>query len=603
MKQYCFCLLFALWLWSIPAAAGENGRDYAAIDQIAEKYIGKSVPGACVILSEQGEIRFSKAYGYGDLEKKKAMCCDGMVFEWGSVSKTFIWVSAMQLAEQGKLDLNENIQKYLPPGFLKNLRYPQPVTMLHLMNHTAGFEEELMDLRYFNQNEEVSLAQVLSLHQPKQVFAPGEVSAYSNWGAALAALIVERISGQEYREYVKEHILEPLHMDNTSMGPFWEDVPHLLDQKSSGYSFSGKTFKKEDAMHLRMYPAGAMNGSVEDLLQYARELAKDYNKDSPLFQNPNTKKEMFTETHRSYGSDTGLSHGFWQYPGHSGILGHEGGTYGFKVQFWVEPEKERAILIITNVMETAFCSEIMEALTSQNPDKREIKKESSVPARLLEGDYLPARSVWSNAGKIQGRMTMLSIKAQKDGGLTLTMPFGSKRLYYAPLGENVFLCRDARPEEKILAFTLQEGKVHSMSFRLAHDYVPAKTIQGAVGTAAGFAIYLLGGLLSGISLILHCISFLPGQRKWKGTSLVTAASGTILCLSGLIGMLHWFSIYSIIGWELNAIAVIGRICAAAGILSGIHHCIQEKRGISWMFLLIFMAQCLAAGYLGFLTSS
>ena len=152
----CFCLLFALWLWSIPAAAGENARDYAAIDQIAEKYIGKSVPGACVILSEQGEIRFSKAYGYGDLEKKKAMCCDGMVFEWGSVSKTFIWVSAMQLAEQGKLDLNENIQKYLPPGFLKNLQYPQPVTMLHLMNHTAGFEEELMDLRYFNQKEEVS---------------------------------------------------------------------------------------------------------------------------------------------------------------------------------------------------------------------------------------------------------------------------------------------------------------------------------------------------------------------------------------------------------------------------------------------------------------
>ena len=127
-----------------------------------------------------------------------------------------------------------------------------------------------------------------------------------------------------------------------------------MSRKSKGYSFSKGKFKREDAMHLRMYPAGTVNGSVSDLLRYAQELAKGYKKDSVLFRDPVTKKQLFKETYRSYGSDAGLSHGFWQYAGNSGILGHEGGTYGFKVQFWVEPRRERVILIMTNVMETEF---------------------------------------------------------------------------------------------------------------------------------------------------------------------------------------------------------------------------------------------------------
>ena len=151
------------------------------------------------------------------------MDTENTVFEWGSISKTFIWVSVMQLKEEGKIDLYADIRSYLPEGFLKNLHYDKPVTMLHLMNHTAGFEEQLLDLRYFENDEELPLSEVLSAYQPEQVFLPGEVSAYSNWGAALAAFVVERVSGQSYKEYVKEHILKPLNMNNTSMEPFQND--------------------------------------------------------------------------------------------------------------------------------------------------------------------------------------------------------------------------------------------------------------------------------------------------------------------------------------------------------------------------------------------
>ena len=98
------------------------------------------------------------------------------------------------------------------------------------------------------------------------------VSAYSNWGAALAAYIIEMVSGQSYQKYVKERILKPLRMKNTSIGPFQNDNPKIIEKKAIGYSFAKNKFKKEPYMYLRMYPAGGMNGSSKDLLRYAQEL-------------------------------------------------------------------------------------------------------------------------------------------------------------------------------------------------------------------------------------------------------------------------------------------------------------------------------------------
>lgn len=206
MKKLCVLFLCSMFVFlacagsafgmknSVNSASHElvNHVEYGkAIDAVAGKHIGKSVPGACVIISEHGKIVCAKTYGYSDLEKEKPMNCEDLVFEWGSISKTFVWVCAMKLAEQGKLDLNEDIKRYLPKGFLKKLHYDKPITMLNLMNHTAGFEEQLIDLRYLNGDRERTLAHVLSEHQPEQVLAPGKISAYSNWGAALAGFIVE----------------------------------------------------------------------------------------------------------------------------------------------------------------------------------------------------------------------------------------------------------------------------------------------------------------------------------------------------------------------------------------------------------------------------
>ncbi|MFD2877709.1 serine hydrolase domain-containing protein [Paenibacillus rhizoplanae] len=177
----------------------------AFADDYVKEYIGKQTVGASVVMVKDGQVVLSKGYGYADVEQQIPVSPD-TVMEWGSISKLAVWTSVMQLAEQGKLDLNEDIRKLLPEHFLNKLEYDEPITMLHLMNHNAGFEEYMFDMAYQSPEEVRSLEEGLQLAQPAQIYRPGEVVAYSNYGNSLAAYIVERISGQPYHEYVQEHI-------------------------------------------------------------------------------------------------------------------------------------------------------------------------------------------------------------------------------------------------------------------------------------------------------------------------------------------------------------------------------------------------------------
>ena len=153
----CFLAALIMIAFLAPSAYASGAPDTyeASANAVSEKYIGKTVPGACVVISEHDNTVFAKGYGFADLENNTAMDPETTVFEWGSISKTFVWVSVMQLVEDRKIDLETDIRTYLPDGFLKNLRFAEPVTLLHLMNHTAGFEEELLDLRYYSASEEI----------------------------------------------------------------------------------------------------------------------------------------------------------------------------------------------------------------------------------------------------------------------------------------------------------------------------------------------------------------------------------------------------------------------------------------------------------------
>ena len=213
--------LLALWLCfgAVNVFAAEQTEN---IGERIESYVSEhadTTAGMAVTVFDSEKELYTGCFGYTDREQGVKTDSQS-VFEWGSTTKLLVWTSVMQLYEQGKIDLDADVRQYLPEGFLKNLRFDKPVTMTHLMNHSAGFQEMLWDVFLSTDEEEMmALGELLSHRQPEQVFEPGSVTAYSNWGVALAGYIVECIAGQPFYEYVNAHIFSPLGMKRTSLKP------------------------------------------------------------------------------------------------------------------------------------------------------------------------------------------------------------------------------------------------------------------------------------------------------------------------------------------------------------------------------------------------
>lgn len=181
---------------------------------VAAELAEKHVAGATVAIVKNGALFFAKGYGYADLEKRRPVIAEQTLFRIGSVSKLFTWTAAMQLAEQGKLDLNADVNQYL--DFKIPATYPEPITLQHLMTHTAGFEEDPRELIGDDPAQLRSMANWLPRRMPGRVRPPGVYAAYSNWATGLAGYIVQRVSGESFEDYIEKHILHPLGMTRTS---------------------------------------------------------------------------------------------------------------------------------------------------------------------------------------------------------------------------------------------------------------------------------------------------------------------------------------------------------------------------------------------------
>ena len=196
----------------------------AFLDELFAKQMEEyHIAGAAVSVVKDGKLFFAKGYGYADLEKRIPVDPEQTIFRIGSVTKLFTWTAVMQLVEQGKLDLDADINTYL--DFRIPNTYPQPITLKHLMTHTAGFEDLHFETLALDANDLMPWREWMASHIPARVRPPGDRAAYSNYGAALAGYIVARVSGQPYDQYIQEHILDPLGMAHTTA--HWPVPPEL----------------------------------------------------------------------------------------------------------------------------------------------------------------------------------------------------------------------------------------------------------------------------------------------------------------------------------------------------------------------------------------
>ena len=204
-------------------------------DVLADQMEEGHVAGATVAVVKDGELFFTKGYGYADLENGTPVDPYQTLFNIGSASKIFVWTAVMQLAEQGKVDLNTDVNTYLKKDVQIPATFPEPITLAHLMTHTDGFEELLTGI-FPHEIESVPPLDVLIYEGGvARVRPPGTSPGYANYGTALAAYIVQEVSGVPFEQYVEDNIYDPLGMARST---FRQPVPPgLADDLAVGYSY------------------------------------------------------------------------------------------------------------------------------------------------------------------------------------------------------------------------------------------------------------------------------------------------------------------------------------------------------------------------------
>ncbi|MGH8191049.1 MAG: serine hydrolase domain-containing protein [Rhodanobacteraceae bacterium] len=283
------------------------------------------IAGGVIVVVKDGKILFAKGYGYANLAKGKPVIADQTLFRIGSVSKDFTWTAVMQLVQEGKINLNANVNKYL--DFKIPETFGKPLTMRDLMTMTPGFEDTVHDEFVSTPNQLFPIGEYVKKDLPTQIFPPGKIVAYSNYGATLAGYIVQRLSGEPFDQYIEDHIFKPLGMDHST---FRQPLPAaLVPDMSVGYHTASnkKTIPFES---VEIAPAGSMTSSGTDMARFMiAELDNgQYNGASIL--SPAMIKLMHTpHSHMAPGLN-GYDLGFYQ-ENRNGlqIIGHAGDTNAF----------------------------------------------------------------------------------------------------------------------------------------------------------------------------------------------------------------------------------------------------------------------------------
>ncbi|MBL4662400.1 MAG: serine hydrolase [Flavobacteriaceae bacterium] len=237
-------------------------KESQSIDSIFIEWNKPDVPGCALGIIKDGKLIYSKGYGIGDLEHDIEIT-PSSVFYIGSVSKQFVTFSILLLEEQGKLDLDDRIQKY-PPGFPE---YDTPLTIRHFIHHTSGVRDYLTMMylkgRNYLDNTDVDEVYELIKSQKELNFSPGEKYLYSNSRYFMLAMIVEKAADQSLKIFAHENIFQPLGMRNTL---FYDDNTDLI--KNRVFSYSKKNNEEgfnNLIMRFDLVGSGGVYSNIEDL--------------------------------------------------------------------------------------------------------------------------------------------------------------------------------------------------------------------------------------------------------------------------------------------------------------------------------------------------
>jgi CubicO group peptidase (beta-lactamase class C family) len=486
------------------------------------------VAGATVLVMKDGKELLKKGYGYSDVTKKAPVDPDTSMFRLASISKLFTWVSVMQLSEQGKLDIDDDINKYL--DFQIAPAFNKPITLRNLMTHTGGFEEVVHDIIFVDPQKAHSLRDFLIQNQPRRMYPPGEIPAYSNYGVGLAGYIVERVSAEPFEQYVSEHIFLPLGMKHSSFNE--PMTAELAPYVSDGY----RATTEKPAIGFEIFnpaPAGGVSSAAGDMEKFALALLNGGELDGHRVLKTATRDAMWT---RQFGTSDALPPqcmGFYQtWRNNLHFVGHDGDLIAFHSMFLLEPAQKLVVFVSYNSAGSAQRNraELLDGFADRYFPAYTPPAFQSIPAdqrKEIVGNFQSTRRADSTKLAIGNPAGQSIFSVDKDGVLTIdtAKDLRGHTRKWKPIGKDLWQVEDE--QARLFAIRDSSGKI----VRLAVNFpgvqlqrVPWYEYKSFVGISLAVSLLILLAVV-GASLVRFFRRLLfrkrPPLKPQPGTLWVT----------------------------------------------------------------------------------
>lgn len=326
--------LFVLTSFAQPTAGALNQK----ADSLFAAYNSQNTPGCAVAVVREGKVLFEKCYGMANLEHDISIT-PATVFDMASISKQFTGLAISMLEQEGKINVNDDIRKYLPemPDFGKK------ITISHLLHHTSGIRDwsEALILAGWREDDLFSFDDIMRMvkHQKELDFEPGSRYSYSNTGYNLLAAVVEKVSGKPFTEWVAEHIFKPLKM-NTAR--FCDDQNIIVKNIAASYRQTKNGYVKTNDP-LTAYGSSSLLGSLKDLISWTTCFDERITKKDPVYMRMLEDMKLTGGDSAHYGYGLGLDN-------EEGLMkiSHSGSWAGFRAMHVYYPQQHLSIILLAN---------------------------------------------------------------------------------------------------------------------------------------------------------------------------------------------------------------------------------------------------------------
>jgi len=433
-RVFCAGLLALLCQAATASEARVSNLEQFIDGIMAQAIVQGETVGATVALVQDGRLLVSRGYGYADYTRGEPVQSRVTQFQIGSISKVWVWMAVLQLVEAGHLDLDRDINSYLDAFEIPDTM-GDPITLRHLMTHSAGFEDQLFGLFVSGPRQVGNLVDNLAAMMPERVSLPGSRVAYSNYGAALAAHIVEQASGMNFSDYVQQHVMAPLDMSSASIAQ--PAAAELMQTHSKGYVSNDGEPEERGALYIPLGPAGAGWATGLDMAKFMVELLNP--RDTQVLSSV-SKAQLINGAYLHDPQVNGLTLGMFQASrGDAAAVGHDGNTIIFSAHMVLWPDADMGLFVATNTVGSEGVGRGLVATVSNHLgfDDRSETLSAVESAAGLPGTYIGSRRNYSSMSKLLGLLDTVRVSHDPTQDvLLIARPQGQQR--YKLLAGNVF---------------------------------------------------------------------------------------------------------------------------------------------------------------------